>query len=122
FCQKRTGSVFAVSSYFSQEQRVQISGETKVYNGLEVDGVASTASDTPDYNFCSTCGSPVYWTVKRWSGTRVLGIALGNSVDPGLPPPTREYYVKLRHRWVPTVPSANQFEAFPEVQDRHQAF
>jgi hypothetical protein len=53
FCQKRTGSVFAVSAYFGENQCVGINGETKVYNGLKVDGVASKRGEnqTPNYHF-----------------------------------------------------------------------
>jgi hypothetical protein len=39
FCQKRTGSVFQVGAYFTKDQVVEIRGEVKAYNGLEVDGV-----------------------------------------------------------------------------------
>jgi hypothetical protein len=30
----------------------------------------------------------------------------------------REYYTKLRHRWVLSLPSAEQFTEFPEGHDR----
>ena len=35
FCQKRTGSAFQVSAVFSEDANVAITGETKVYNGVE---------------------------------------------------------------------------------------
>ena len=75
FCQKRTGSVFAVQAYFTREQCVDIVGETKVYNGLEVDGVASEAgpAQTPNYHFCTTCGSTVYWTVGGDADDTLMG-------------------------------------------------
>jgi len=44
FCQKRTGSVFQVGAY-DKDQHIEISGETKSYNGLEVDGVALWVAD-----------------------------------------------------------------------------
>jgi hypothetical protein len=122
FCQKRSGSVFAVQAYFSTDQCIETDGETKVYNGLEVDGIASLASDTPNFHFCTTCGSTVYWTVRGWSGTTMLGIAVGNFTDPDFPPPSREYYTSFRHQWVPMVASAEQFETFPEPVDRHSGF
>ena len=122
FCQQRTGSPFGVQAFFSEDQRVETCGETKVYNGLEVDGINSAAGKPIDYHFCPTCGSTVYWTVEGQPGTTMIAIAVGNFVDPGFRRPMREYNTKLRHRWVLPVPSAVQFETFPEQQHRHQAF
>jgi hypothetical protein len=56
----------------------------------------------------------VYWTVEGLSDTATIGVAVGNFVDPEFPPPTREYYTTLRHRWMRPVSSADQFETFPE--------
>jgi hypothetical protein len=118
FCQKRTGSVFAVQAYFSEEQCSEISGETKVYNGLVVDGVASQAGNVIDYHFCTTCGSTVYWTTAGTAGGSIIGVAVGNFVDPHFRPPMREYYTRLRHDWVRPVPAAQQFQTFPEQGER----
>jgi hypothetical protein len=107
--------VFGVQAYFSPDQLVEVNGETNAYNGLEVDGVASEDGRPIEYHFCRICGSTVYWTVEGSSDTATVGVAVGNFVDPEFAPPTREYYTKLRHRWMrPTVPSADQFEMFPE--------
>jgi hypothetical protein len=116
FCQK-TGSVFAVQAYFSTGQWIETQGETRVYNGLEVDGVGPLAGDTPDCHFCTTCGSTLYWTVKGWSGATGIGIAVGNFVDPAFPPPSQKIYASLRHRWIAPVLSADQFSTFPEEQN-----
>jgi hypothetical protein len=110
FCQKRTGSVFQVCGYFVEDQTVKISGETKIYNGLEIDGIGSALGDGINYHFCTTCGSTVYWTIE---GQPVLAIAVGNFVDPDFSPPTMEFYVTRRHRWVPPARAADQFETFP---------
>jgi hypothetical protein len=114
FCQKRTGSVVGVQAYFSPDQLVETNGEPKAYDGLEVDGVASQDGRPIEYHFCTTCGSTVYWTVNGRSDTATIGVAVGNFVDPEFPPPTREYYTVLRHSWMRPVPSADQFETFPE--------
>jgi len=106
--------VVGVQAYFSPDQLVEINGETKAYNGLEVDGVASQGGTPIEYHFCTTCGSTVYWTVEGRSETATIGVAAGAFVDPEFPPPTREYYILLRHRWMRPVPSADQFETFPE--------
>ena len=120
FCQKRTGSAFGLQAYFTRDQCVDISGETNVYNGLDVDGVESQAgkAQTPDYNFCRVCGSTVYWTVEDGSGRELVGIAVGNFVDPHFPSPMREYYTKLRHHWISPATTAQQFQTFPEGSDR----
>jgi hypothetical protein len=124
FCQKRTGSVFAVQAYFSPDQCVEIKGETNVYNGLEVDGVGSAAgqNQTPNYHFCTTCGSTVYWTVEGSPGNTVIGIAVGNFVDRDFPVPMREYNTRMRHPWVSPVSSAEQFETFPSQRESHPGF
>jgi hypothetical protein len=64
FCQKRSGNVFIASAQFAEDHVVLITGETRNYNGLEVDGVG--AVDEPggiNYHFCTTCGSSVFF---RW--------------------------------------------------------
>ena len=100
FCQKRTGSVVGVQAYFSADQLVEINGETKPYNGLEADGVASQDGRPIEYHFCTTCGSTVYWTVEGRSDSTTIGVAVGNFVEPDFPWPTREYYTPLRHHWM----------------------
>jgi len=111
-----------VQAYFSEEQCVEISGETRSFNGLEVDGVASAIGTPLDYHFCPTCGSTIYWTIVARPGGTMIGIAVGNFVDPDFAAPAREYYTKLRHRWLLPITSAEQFSAFPDPQDRYQAF
>ena len=114
FCQKRSGRIFTVQAYFAQSKCVEIDGETKSYNGLEVDGVGSTTGHSIEYHFCTTCGSTLYWNIE--SG--MIGVAVGNFVDSHFPAPTREYYTKLRHHWMLPVPSAQTFETFPEEGER----
>jgi hypothetical protein len=111
FCQKRTGTVLQVCAYFVEDNSIEISGETKVYNGLEIDGVGAVTEDEISYHFCLICGSTVFW---RYEGRRpLMGIAVGNFVDPDFPAPTMELSTLLRHRWLPPVPGAEQFETTP---------
>lgn len=114
FCQKRTGSVVGVQAYFSENQCREPAGDSNVYNGLEVDGVGSAAGHSIDYHFCSTCGSTVFWKVKGQPGAALIGIAVGNFVDPRFPPPQREYYMTLCHEWLPPIAGAMPFETFPD--------
>lgn len=111
YCQKRTGSPFLVGARFDEEQFVEIRGETKIYNGLELDGIGARSSDLGiDYHFCPTCGSTVYWTIE--GPPKFFAITVGNFVDPDFPAPTTEMNTALRHAWVPPVPGAAQFEGF----------
>jgi len=112
FCKKRTGSAFGYQAYFNAAQCVEIVGETKVYNGIEVDGVESQAGrdQTPNYNSCTTCGSTVDYGVGDRSGHTLISIAIGNFADPEFRAPMREYYTTMRHSWVSAALSAEQFE------------
>jgi hypothetical protein len=94
FCQKRTGSVVNVGAQFAPEQIVAIAGETKTFNGLEIDGIPATGGVGIDDSFCATCGSTVY---RRFvfEDMSITGVAVGNFVDPDFPAPTVEYFIDL---------------------------
>ena len=109
FCQKRTGSVMAVGAQFTPDQIVSITGGTKTFNGLEIDGVPAMGGVGIDYCFCATCGSTVYWNFA-FEGMAITGIAVGNFVDPSFSAPMIEYFPGMRHHWVPPVPGAEQIE------------
>jgi hypothetical protein len=110
FCQRRSGNVFIASATFCEDQVVSITGETRCYNGLEVDGVGAVV--TPggiNYRFCAVCGSSVYFDmVYPPTGERFYKIALGSFVDAVFPTPTVEFFTKFRHPWVPRIPDAVQ--------------
>jgi hypothetical protein len=105
----------SVHAFFAEEQVVAITGETKSYNGLEVDGVGALGGSEVDSHFCATCGSTVYWDLMLSNGYREVGVAVGNFVDPAFPMPAVEYSTTLRHRWVPPVPAADQFDTIPSA-------
>jgi hypothetical protein len=109
FCQKRTGSVLSVGAQFTPEQVVSISGETKTYNGLEIDGVGALGGVSIDYTFCPTCGSTVFWNFA-FEEQSITGLAVGNFVDPDFPAPTVEFCTATRHHWVSPVPGAEQVD------------
>lgn len=109
-CQKRTGSVFQVSCWFPTDKVDDISGETRTFNGLEIDGVGPGIA----YRFCATCGSTVYWTIDEFPS--IYGIAVGNFVDPQFPVPTMDVHTGLRHHWIPPVPGADAFEEWPPLE------
>ncbi len=103
FCQKRTGSVFQVSAVFPITQGVTITGDTNIYNGLEVNGVGTSNGDEVKYHFCPTCGSTVFWT---FGGRPVLVVAVGSFADSDFPVPTAELHAPFRHHWLQPVAGA----------------
>lgn len=110
FCQRRSGNVFIASATFAEDQVVSIVGETRCYNGLDIDGVGAVA--TPggiNYHFCAVCGSSIYFDMTYPpTGERFYKIALGNFVDAVFPTPTAEFFTKFRHPWVQPIPGAVQ--------------
>jgi hypothetical protein len=109
FCQKRTGSAFQVSAVFSDDGTIAITGESKIYNGLQINGVGTANGDDVSYYFCPTCGSTVLWIFE---GRPIMVIAVGNFADPEFPPPTAELHSPFRHHWLEPVEGAEQFEGF----------
>ena len=108
FCQRRTGSAYSVNAVFSQEH-VAVTGETRTYNGLEVDGVGTANGEDVTYHFCPTCGATVFWTFRDRA---TVAIAAGNFADPDFPVPTMELHAPSRLTWVQPVDGAEQFEGF----------
>jgi len=93
------------------DEKLEVKGETKVCNGLEIDGVGDVDGDAVIYHFCPTCGSTLYWIVE--GENPILGMAVGNFVDPGFPAPVMEFHVEMRHHWVPPVPGAVPVDESP---------
>ena len=106
FCQRRTGSVVQVGAYYPADVGLEVTGETSVYNGLEVDGVGDVGGNSVSYHFCPTCGSTVFWVIDGPSAS--VAIAVGNFDDPDFDPPVMEFHTHTRHHWVPPVPGAEQ--------------
>src|SRR5262245_65248386 len=112
FCQKQSGNAFRASSWFGEDQIVEILGDSSVYNGLELDGVGLDGSDERGtvYHFCGRCGSTVYWFTDVMPG--FVGVSVGSFVDPGFPAPRIEIFTELRHHWVGPIPNAIAHERF----------
>jgi hypothetical protein len=112
FCQRRSGSVFIASASFPEDQVISITGETRCYNGLEVDGVGAVGIPGGiNYRFCAVCGSSIYFDmVYPPIGQRFFIIALGSFVDAVFPAPTTEFFTNFRHPWVPPIPDAVQID------------
>ena len=111
FCQRRSGNVFIAAAHFAAAQ-VEVRGDTRCYNGLEVDGVgAAGVNGGINYRFCTTCGSTICWDfLHPLSGEPRFAIAVGNFADPTFPAPMAEVFPEQRHHWLQPIPGADQWE------------
>jgi hypothetical protein len=89
-CQKRTGSIFGVSAYFSK-QTVNISGKSKAFTSVSDRGTRS--SD----HFCPECGTTLFWDAGALPDMR--GVAVGCFADPSFPPPQFVIWAQHKHHW-----------------------
>lgn len=91
-CQKRTGSVFGISSYFNNEQVIEISGESKSFSSKGDSGLFVNRK------FCPNCGSTVFWDAGFLPGH--TGVAVGSFADPNFPEPAFNAWTKSKHKWL----------------------
>ena len=73
YCQLRTGSAFAVLAYFKPENFSLKSGQLTHYR------FTSESDKQWDINFCSKCGTTVYYQLEAWGD--LIGIDSG-TFDP----------------------------------------
>ena len=99
-CQRRTGSVFGVSTYWMRTH-VKTSGPTMCFVREAQEGRKVR------FYFCPNCGSTVYWELPDLRPDR-LGVAGGAFFDTDLPPPTLSVWERSRHDWV-SVPAEHHF-------------
>jgi hypothetical protein len=99
-CQRRTGSVFGVSSFF-QKSEVQTSGPSKVYVREGQEGRKLR------FHFCPECGTTVYGETDLRPG--LIGISVGAFADTSFPAPTRSIWEQSRHSWVAFDHEVGQF-------------
>lgn len=108
WCQKRTGSAFAVEALF-QHSQVEISGEARTYRS-----VSDETGRWLDLTFCPNCGANIGFTFERLSGHRMIDC--GTFDDPSWINPERfEFrYVFLRSAqcWSEVPEGAQTFDAF----------
>lgn len=91
-CQKSTGSVFGVSTYWAKGACVAIKGEATLWRR------SSDSGRWLDNYFCPVCGSTLYWYAEF--APDQIGIATGNFADPTFPAPTAVVWGSCRHPWV----------------------
>lgn len=91
-CQRGTGSVFGISSYWPKSAVVAIVGERKLWRR------GSDSGRHIDNYFCPTCGSTLFWYAE--AAPEMIGIAAGNFADPNFEPPTYAVWSETKHPWV----------------------
>ena len=89
-CQRRTGSVFGVSSFFPKSE-VHTQGPSKVYIREGQEGRKLRL------HFCPDCGTTVYGEADARPG--LIGIFVGAFADPNFPAPTRSIWEQSLHPW-----------------------
>ena len=111
YCQLRSGSAFAVSVYFTQDQVQLGHGAVKTH---ELTTASGRAFDT---RFCTKCGTTVWWTI----GTRPNSIGIsGGTFDP----PSfwydidREVFTRSRAAFI-SINSPEQCETHPAFDPVH---
>lgn len=108
-CQKRTGSVFGVSSYFDDDQVIEKSGKSNLYKRT------SDAGLSLEQSFCPDCGSTVYWKAEIFE--KYTGIAVGCFSAPDFPEPKFTVWNISKHSWVsfPEHWASSETQAIEEI-------
>ena len=95
-CQRRTGSFFHIAAWFNRRS-VQIKGNTKEFTRTSGDaGLPFT------FNFCTNCGTSIWWLSARPDGPlrNKIGVAGGCFAEMNFPTPTISIYEKHKHSWL----------------------
>ena len=111
YCQLRTGSAFAVLAYFEPENFSLRSGQLSHYE------FTSESGKKWDVNFCSKCGTTVFYQLEVWGD--LIGID-GGTLDP----PTffydiaGEVFTKSKAHFVGDIKATGHFETFPGYEPK----
>ena len=90
-CKQRTGSAFGISAYFPQQHVESVVGEVVEYQ-------VTTEHNEQIRNFCSTCGTTVYWSVSTLAD--FIGVAGGCFTEAPLDAPKATVLDEQRCSWV----------------------
>lgn len=108
-CQRRTGSVFLVNSFFPKSE-VHTHGPSKVYVRDGQEGRKLRL------HFCPECGSTVYGESDARPG--MIAISVGAFADPNFPAPMRSIWEAAQHSWVAFNPDIRHFAHAPDDMPR----
>lgn len=102
FCQRRTGSAFALIAYFKEEDIEITRGVLKSYEHR-----SDESKRLLRVEFCPNCGTTVTLTVELLPGAR--GIAGGTFDDPHWLKIERHTWTRSAHPWLSLPPDVEQF-------------
>ena len=111
YCQLRTGSAFAVLAYFKPENFSLKSGQLTHYR------FTSESDKQWDINFCSKCGTTVYYQLEAWGD--LIGIDSGT-----LDPPSfffdiaGEVFTDSKAHFLGDIKADRHFEKFPGYEPK----
>lgn len=91
-CQRRTGSAFGISCYFSKENVNILQGTLKMYQRLSDDGRWFRTQ------FCEVCGSTLLWHLEVLS--EAIGIAGGSLDDTDWLDPKLHVWASSAQKWI----------------------
>ena len=93
-CQRRSGSLFAVTAYFADHQVEKTEGAAISFHRIAESGNGLT------FHFCPRCGYSVWWEAQARPGS--VCVAGGAFADAGFPSPQRMIWTEYRHPWICT--------------------
>jgi hypothetical protein len=104
-CQRRTGSAFGVTAFFSVDQVVAAEGEPVVFRRIGESGNPLL------FRFCPDCGSTVWWEPVARPGR--VAVAGGAFADKNFPAPQRLIWAEHKAAWVRPPDGAAEFPRGP---------
>ena len=111
YCQLRTGSAFAVLAYFKPENFSLKSGQLTHYR------FTSESDKQWDINFCSKCGTTIYYQLEAWGD--LIGIDAGT-----FDPPSfffdiaGEVFTDSKAHFLGDIKADRHFEKFPGYEPK----
>ncbi|MBI3801494.1 MAG: GFA family protein [Deltaproteobacteria bacterium] len=103
FCQRRTGSAFAISVYFAEQDVAITQGILNTYEYRSDESKRWLRME-----FCPTCGTSVTWTVEFLPGERA--IAGGTLDDPNWLKLKRHVWTRSAQHWMVFPPEVELLE------------
>lgn len=97
FCQRRSGSAFAMVAYFDEREVTFLQGELQDYEHR-----SDESGRWLKTQFCRQCGTTVTHTVEIRPGLRA--ISMGTLDDPEWPTIQRHIWVQSKRSWVSIPP------------------
>ncbi len=96
-CQRQSGAAMPAFATFPVERFELLSGQPATYR----------SSSSAVRQFCSTCGSALFW---RHDSERAVDIFLGTMDRPAdLPPPAFQIFTVHRVPWLPALPGVAEY-------------